>query len=126
METKEQLRNNYENACNAYVKELEKMWELGEDSGWWAGDAVGEVYCFLDTETLRMDEIITCVEENVSIDEYFKWSEYNTFANEFNQNIINLKSWLMGCPRLSEKEIANLKKLKQDLDDAIKLYKEKF
>lgn len=123
---KQTLKENYENACNAYVKELEKMWDLGEDSGWWAADEVGGVYCFLDTEALRMDELITCVEKKVSMDEYFKWSGYNDFARDFNQNQISLESWLKGCPRLSDKEIAHLKKLRKEFDDAVNSYKEKF
>lgn len=117
------LRDNYERACNAYVQALNEMWELG-DSGWWSD--VGETYHFLDTESLRMDEIIYCVENNISLDEYFEWSEYYSFAHEFNQNYINLKSWHMGYHGIPKESQENLRKLKQDFEQAIKDYKETF
>ena len=117
------LRNDYERACNAYVQALNEMWELG-DNGWW-GD-VGEIYHFLDTESLRMDEIIYCVENNISLDEYFEWSEYYMFAHEFNQNYINLKSWHMGYHGVPKESQEKLRKLKQDFEQTIKNYKETF
>lgn len=117
------LRDNYERACNAYVQALNEMWELG-DNGWW-GD-VGEIYYFLDTESLRMDEIIYCVENNISLDEYFEWQEYNMFAHEFNQNYINLKSWHMGYHGVPKESQEKFRKLKQDFEQTIKNYKETF
>lgn len=120
---KNKLRTDYEKACNAYVEKLKETWEV---DGWWVGEDVGTVWCFLDNDFLRMDEIILCVDESIGIDEYREWNDYNTFAAEFNQNAVNLKSWHMGYHGIPKEEQESLRKLKSELEEAVKDCKEKF
>ena len=118
------LRHDYEIACDAYVDALCDKWRISD--GWWVNDEIGGSYIFLDTESLRMDEIILCVENDISIDEYFEWSEYNTFAHDFNQNIISIKAWHMGYHGIPKEERDALYKLRQDFEETCKQYKSKY
>lgn len=113
------LREDYEKSCNAYVEVLNDMWNIND--GYWVG--VGEVYCFLDMECLEMHEIIQCVENNVDIKTYFEWSEYNRFAQEFNQTHIALRAWLMGYHGMPKDDIDKLQRLKSEFEDSVKRYK---
>lgn len=48
-----------------------------------------------------------------------RWIDYNVAVAEFGIQYINLKSWLMGAPRMSDNEINKLRSLKKDLYDEI-------
>ena len=120
------LRQNYENACTAYLNALLAIWELDSYYGWWACDEIGDVYTYADVLTIRMDEIIYCVDNNISLDTFNEWSDYCSWANEFNQNIPNLKSWCLGCPRVPKETQEHLNLLKKNFNDAIAETKEKF
>lgn len=46
------------------------------------------------------------------------WIEYNVDVAQFGIRYINLKSWLMGAPRMSKEKRKELCKLREDLDKA--------
>jgi hypothetical protein len=69
--------------------------------------------------TINMDDIIYCVEHDVTKEEYIEWQEYICDAAEFGFDTPNLKSWMMGCPRTPEATFKRLRKLKADLNNAI-------
>lgn len=117
--TKAKLNKDFERACNSYRCALERMWGLNPACGYWIGDDVGGVYDNDGYVTLSMDEIIYCVENDITEEEYDEWSEYNIKAHEFNFDFINLKSWHMGCPRVPEETFERLRGMKQGLADAI-------
>lgn len=119
-----QLRENYEKACSDYVAALNEAWGISE--GWWIGGDIGGIYCFLDAECLTMEDVVLAVDNNICIDAYFEWSEYNQFACEFGQNRINLKSWIMGMRGLPKQEQESLRKLKKDFEEAMRTCKEKY
>lgn len=123
---KQNLRSRFENACESYRHALEKMWDLNTAYGYWIGDEIGGVYDNDGFVTLNLLDMIYCIENDISYKEYDEWTEYNIKAHEFNFNFINLKSWHMGCPRVSEETFVHLRKMKKDMADAIEAEKNKF
>ena len=55
-----------------------------------------------------------------------KWIDYNVAVAEFGIQYINLKSWFMGAPRMSDNEINKLRALKKDLYDEIGEHKKAY
>ena len=118
---KRQLKEQWKQACNGFLVELLRMWELDSYYGYWIGDEVGSVYDYGDGMiTISMDNIIYCVEHDVTESQYMEWQEYICEAAEFGFDTPNLKSWMRGCPRVSHEAFERLRKLKADLNDAIK------
>lgn len=115
-DTKSILRKQYETACNGYLRELLRMWELKGHYGFWIGDEVGGVYDYGDgTIDISMENIIYCVENDVTREQYDEWQQYVCDAAEFRLPTPNLKSWMHGCPRTPPETIKHLQTLKQQL-----------
>ena len=118
---KKMLKEQWEKACNGYLVELLHMWELDAHYGYWIGDEVGGVYDYADgVMTINMDDIIYCMEHDVESKEYMAWQEYICDAAEFGFNTPNLRSFVRGCPRTPSEIFERLRKLKADLNNAIK------
>ena len=61
---KKMLKDQWEQACNGYLVELLRMWELDAHYGCWIGDDVGGVYDYGDgMVTISMDNIIYILTE---------------------------------------------------------------
>jgi hypothetical protein len=121
---KELLKENYEKACNDYVAALLGMWELDSYYGFFIADEVGGIYDYgCGSFTIDMQDIIYCVENNVSKDEYYEWQEYSVKCSEYHLPILNLNAWHKGAPR---HDFTKLDALKKDLDEAIENEKNKF
>ena len=124
---KRNLREQWLKAVRGYLCELLNMWELDSYYGYWIGDEIGGVYDYGGgTFTIGMDDIIYCVEHDVTEKLYMEWQDYLCDAAEFGFDTPNLKSWMMGCPRTSQEVFKKLREMKKILDDAIKAEKEKF
>jgi hypothetical protein len=123
---KELLKKNYEDACEAYVKAMLESFEIDRKDCWWVGDEVGDVFMVGDMLTLGMCEIVYVVENNISYDECIEWEDYNLWANEFNFNRLNLKSWHMGAPRVPQETFDKLRKMKDELKNLCEETKNKF
>lgn len=123
--TKEILRKQYECACNGYVAELLKMWELDGFYGFWIGDDIGGIYDYSGSFTITMEDIIFCVENDITEEKYTEWLDYCVDASEFNMTTPNLKSWMMGYPRASQETFERLRGIKADLYKAIEEEKER-
>lgn len=120
------LRQDYEKAVNGYLNELLRMWELDAYYGYWIGDDVGGVLDYGGGAfTIGMDDIIYCVENDVTREQYDEWQEYICDASEFNFPLPNLRSWMHGCPRTSQEAFEKLCKLKQNLNDAVEEEKQR-
>ena len=125
--TKAMLREQWEKACNGYLVELLRMWELDAYYGYWIGEEIGGVYDYGGGMfTIGMNDIIYCVEHDIGREQYMEWQEYCCDAAEFGFDMPNLKSWMMGCPRTSPEVFEKLRKMKAELNEAIKAEKEKF
>ena len=121
------LKEQCEKACNGYLVELLRMWELDAYYGYWIGEEIGGVYDYGDGMfTIGMNDIIYCVEHDIGREQYIEWQEYICDAAEFGFDTPNLKSWMMGCPRTQPEVFEKLRKMKAELNEAIKAEKEKF
>ena len=123
----DQLRKNYEEACNAYLNELLSMWELDSFYGYWVGEEVGGLYDYEGGFTINMSNIIYCVENKVKMPEYEAYTDYcvrvhNIFGNR--EPVPNFPSWHKGCPRHSEEKLYRLERMQKDVEDLIE--KERF
>ena len=71
------LKLHYKAACNNYAYELMRQWELPADDCWWAADEIGGIWCFLQGElALNMQEIIYCIDNDVSLGDYMRYMDY--------------------------------------------------
>ena len=123
---KRELKGQWELACNGYLCELLNMWKLDSYYGYWIGDEIGSVYDYGGSFTIGMDDIIYCVEHDVTEKQYMEWQDYLCDAAEFGFDTPNLKSWMMGCPRTTQEVFEKLRKMKAELNEAIKAEKEKY
>lgn len=117
---KQKLKEQWKQACNGYLVELLRMWELDAHYGYWIGDEVGGVYDYADgVMTINMDDIIYCVEHDVESKEYMEWQEYICQAYEFGFDIPNIRSWHRGCPRTPQEVFDRLRNLNANLAKAV-------
>ncbi len=123
--TKKVLRCQFAVACNGYLNELLRMWELDANYGYWNSDEPGTVYHYGDTHNLTMEEIIYIVENDIEEDEVLEWEDYCLDAYEFKFTTPNLRSWHMGCPRTPQETFDRLRQLKADLDKAVEEEKQR-
>ena len=113
----ENLKLNYDKVASEYEKKLCHLWEISD--GYWVGEEKGGLYCFLDTESINYGDMVFAVNNSIPFKDFLEWSDYNSDASEFGFDFINFRSWVAGCPRLSQSAIDRLKKLKKDLEEAI-------
>lgn len=116
---KKMLKEQYEDACNGYILELLRMWELDGHYGYWNSDDVGSIYHYGETHNLTMEDIIYIVENDIYEAEVLVWEDYLLDAHEFGFTMPNLRAWHMGCPRTPNDVIDRLRKMKEDFNKAI-------
>lgn len=118
---KKELKQNFENACNAYLKAFcEKHGYDYEDAhdSWAAGDVGGVVLC--GDQCVSIDTIRTDIDMDAPEEELLKWYDYVTEVGFYNLPSMNFENWLKGAPRIPRESIENIKARKQELDDLIK------
>ena len=120
----EKLKIDYDRVAESYAKQLCESWDLSY--GYWVGDEPGGLYCFNDAESINYGDMVYCVNESIPFETYLDWSEYNTEANEFGFNFINLKSWVKGCPRVPQETFKKLRDMKSELEQLINEEKKKY
>ena len=122
---KRMLKEQYEKACNGYLVELLRMWELDMHYGYWNSDQPGTIYHYGETHDLSMEDIIYIVENDIEEDEVLAWEDYCLDAYEFKFETPNLRSWHKGCPRTPQETFHKLRQLKSDLDKAVEEEKQR-
>lgn len=110
------LKENYEKACNNYVRALLTLWGIDYKCGYWVGGEVGGVYDCDGWVFLNMQDVVYCVENGVTSEEYEQWQDYGVKCAEYNLPILNLNAWHKGAPRY---DFTKLDSLKKDLEEAI-------
>lgn len=120
---KRNFKNNYETACNDYVKELCKRYDWSFEDGWWVSNEIGGTFCTSDIEySLSMNDIKLLVDENVDFKIFSKWWDYNLvmsyaimlYPNNDKYHMINLHTWLNNYPdnrKISQKELNKIEKI---------------
>ena len=106
------LINDYENSVNAIIDAFKKKHEFDSNDGYWIANEVGGVYDFGDTMTFDFRDILLDIKEDAPNGEIEKWQEYNLRIWSVNNMLggvflkdVNYRSWLKGCPRLSDHEL---------------------
>jgi hypothetical protein len=118
---KRQLKEQWKQACHGFLTELLRMWELDAYYGYWIGDEDGTLYDYGDGMfTINMDDIIYCVLNDVTREQYEEWQQYICDASEFGFATPNLRSFVHGCPRTPAETFQHLRELKATLNDAIR------
>lgn len=54
------------------------------------------------------------------------WLEYNVAVADFGIQYINLKSWLLGAPRMSQERIDHLRELRDNLNNTVEEYQAEY
>lgn len=118
-----QLKENYEKACNDYVAALLTLWGVDYKLGYWIGSEVGGVFDIDGWITIGMQDIVYCVENNVTSKEVSEWQDYYIKCHDYNLPTMNLNAWHKGAPR---HDFTKLDALKKDLYNATENEKNKF
>lgn len=122
----EQMKVNFEKAVNDYVAAFLELFDLDEHDCWWVCDEVGRnLFCFYDS-AISLSDMIFCIHNNVSYDEFVEHEEYCIKCHEYNLPTMNIESWHKGCPCIPQSTFDKLDGLKKYLDDAIKNEKQKY
>ena len=124
---KRQLKEQWEQACNGFLCELLRIWELDGHYGYWIGDETGGVYDYGDGMlTINMDDIIYLRAERRSPESSTRsGSSTSADASEFGFATPNLRSFVRGCPRTPAETFQHLREIKAMLNDAIQDEKER-
>lgn len=120
---KRNFKNNYETACNDYVKELCKRYDWCYEDGWWVSNEIGGTFCTSDIEySLSMNDIKLLVDENVDFKIFSEWWDYNLvmsyaimlYPNNDKYHMIDLHIWLNNYPdnkKISREELNKIEKI---------------
>ena len=123
---KRQLKEQWRQAVRGYQAALLNMWELDAHYGYWIGGEEGSVYDYGDGMfTIGIDDMIYCVDCDVTREQYEEWQQYICDAAEFGFNTPNLRSFVRGCPRTPAETFKHLREIKAMLNDAIQDEKER-
>lgn len=115
--TREELRLNYNEACNAYLMVFcEKHgFDYADAARSWVGGDVGGITECADY-IVPMDDIITDISMDAPEDEYVKYYDCCLRVHSITNGELktpNYGSWLRGCPRMDEEQIKRLEELQR-------------
>lgn len=113
---KEQLKQNYDKACNDYLRAFCEKHDFDFDDAYWCGDDAGGIAGVGDLD-FDMATIRTDIDEDAKEKELWAWYEYVQDALDFHLAVPNFHSWIHGCPRTDKATIDRLKSLKKELND---------
>ena len=80
-----QIESDYEKACNAWVRELARMWGQDYMEGYWIGDEPGGVYDFNGECPLDMQDIKYIVRNGITYDQASDWQEYVSWITGYEE-----------------------------------------
>lgn len=121
---KQLLKQNYENACNAYLKAFCDKHDFYYEDAYWCGDDIGGT-ADCSTYTFDMATIRTDIDEDAPKEELMKHYDYSLKAIEFGLAIPNFHAWIHGCPRTSKEWFEDMRVRRKSFENAIKEENEK-
>ena len=95
-----ELRLAYEAACTNYLAAFMEKYDLSCDPEPWVGNEIGTI-AEVGDYFFGFDDIKRCVDEDVKWEDLIEWYDYNCEVGILGLTTINLKSWLMGAPRVN-------------------------
>ena len=118
--TREELRLNYNEACNAYLLEFCEKHGYDYEPDVWVANDPGGIAEIADM-FVAMSDIITDIDRDAPEEEYVKYYDYCLRVHSIANGELktpNYESWLRGCPRMDEEQIKRLEELQQDIRSA--------
>ena len=118
--TREELRLNYNAACNAYLAAFCEKHGYDYDPDMWASNAPGGIAEVGDIFVI-MPDILTDIDRDAPKEEYVKYYAYCMRVRSIAGGRLktpNYGSWLQGCPRMDEEQIARLEEFQSGIRDA--------
>jgi hypothetical protein len=119
------LQENYQNACNAYLKVFCVKHDYLYEDDMWVGNIPGTVAMCGD-ECYSMETIKTDIDKDAPKEELLKWYDYTIDANEFKLPVPNFMQWLMGCPTTPKKWFEEMRAKRKELENMIKEERERY
>ena len=113
-----ELRLAYEAAVTNYLAAFMEQYDLSCDPEPWVGNEIGTI-AEVGDYFFGFDDIKRCVDENVKWEDLIEWYDYTTEVSILGLTTINLKSWLMGAPRVNQMRIEEIKAKRKELDELI-------
>jgi hypothetical protein len=113
-----ELRLAYEVACTNYLSAFMKQYDLSCDPEPWVGNEIGTI-AEVGDYFFSFYDIKRCVDENVKWEDLIEWYDYNIEVGILGLTTINLKSWLMGAPRVNQMRIEEIKAKRKELEELI-------
>ena len=121
---KQTLKKNYEKACNDYLKIFCKRNGFDYESASWFGGKAGGIIDSNDC-CVGMDTIITFIEMDAKHEDFEAWYDYTITLGMFDiHESPTFEKWLKGCPRKTDEELAELRRLHGNVEKAEKLLEE--
>ena len=112
---KRNLKENYEKACNGYLVALLNFWEWDGCYGFWVSDVVGGTFIYGDDIALTMEDIIYCVENEITEHQYYRYHDYCLKCSEYNFSISSIQAYFNGCPQIPQTTFDKLDAEKKEL-----------
>lgn len=115
--TLEELRLNYNSACNAYLAAFCEKHGYDYEPDAWVGNDPGGIAEVGDL-FVSMADMLTDIDRDAPEEEYIKYYDYCMRVGgicDGKLNTPNYDSWLRGCPRMDEEQIARLEELQRDV-----------
>ena len=113
-----ELRLAYEAAVTNYLSAFMKQYDLSCDPEPWVGNEVGTI-AEIGDYFFGFQDIKRCVDEDVKWEDLIEWYDYTTEVSILGLTTINLKSWLMGAPRVNQMRIEEIKAKRKELEELI-------
>ena len=113
-----ELRLAYEAAVTNYLAAFMEQYDLSCDPEPWVGNEIGTI-AEVGDYFFGFDDIKRCVDEDVKWEDLIEWYDYNTEVSILGLTTINLKSWLMGAPRVNQMRIEEIKAKRKELEELI-------
>lgn len=118
--TREELRLNYNAACNAYLAAFCEKHGYDYEPDAWVGNDPGGIAEVGDL-FVSMADMLTDIDRDAPEEEYIKYYDYRMRVGGICGGKLetpNCDSWLRGCPRMDEEQIARLEELQRDVRSA--------
>ena len=115
------LKENYNNACNAYLKAFCDKHDFDYDDAKksWVSNQPGTI-CMCGDYYVQLEDMMTDIDNNAPEEEYIKYYDYTLECCEYGIPSPNYKSWLCGCPILSDEQRKSLRAAKNRVELAKK------
>lgn len=123
MQTTEQLIKRLRNDIDELSDALCEFWDIPRETCFFVMNDQTDVFCVNDDIFLNLADMVYVLEHGIGIQEVYCWQEYNTKASDFGFNLINLKSWHKGCPRVTDETFDRLQAMRDNLKDLVEIEK---